>query len=165
MTAELTGFPSLRRAVLAAACLLVSLLALLLVLASAGSAASFEEAEIVTKSGVRSFQVEIATTDEERVKGLMFRKSLPEGTGMLFDFGEERIVVMWMKNTYVPLDMIFIRADGTIARIAENTTPLSEAQISSGTPVKGVLEVVAGTARKYGIAPGDRVGHRFFSAR
>jgi uncharacterized membrane protein (UPF0127 family) len=84
---------------------------------------------------------------------------------MLFDFGEERIVVMWMKNTYVPLDMIFIRADGTIARIAENTTPLSEAQISSGTPVKGVLEVVAGTARKYGIAPGDRVGHRFFSAR
>jgi uncharacterized membrane protein (UPF0127 family) len=157
MFAELLGFPSLRRAVLAAACLLA--------LASAGSAASFEEAEIVTKSGVRTFQVEIATTDEERTKGLMFRKSLPEGTGMLFDFGEERMVVMWMKNTYVPLDMIFIRADGTIARIAENTTPFSEAHISAGTPVKGVLEVVAGTARKYGIVPGDKVSHRFFSGK
>jgi uncharacterized membrane protein (UPF0127 family) len=157
MPADLSGFLSLRRAMLAVACLLA--------FASACSAASFEEVEIATKGGVRSFQVEIATTDEERTKGLMFRKSLPEGTGMLFDFGEERIVVMWMKNTYVPLDMIFIRADGTIARIAENTTPFSEAHISSGAPVKGVLEVVAGTARKYGIAPGDRVGHRFFKGR
>lgn len=157
MAADLLGFLSLRRVVLAAICLLA--------LASAGSAASFEELEIVTKSGVRSFQVEIATTDEERTKGLMFRKSLPEGTGMLFDFGEERMVVMWMKNTYVSLDMIFIRANGTIARIAENTTPLSEAHISAGTPVKGVLEVAAGTARKYGIVPGDKVGHRFFSGK
>jgi uncharacterized membrane protein (UPF0127 family) len=157
MAADLFGFPGLRRVILAGACLLA--------FASAGSAASFEEVEIATKTGVRSFQVEIANTDEERIKGLMFRKSLPEGTGMLFDFGEERMVVMWMKNTYVPLDMIFIRANGTIARIAENTTPLSEAHISAGTPVKGVLEVVAGTARKYGIAPGDKVGHRFFSGR
>ena len=159
MFADLSGFPSLRRAVLAAACLLAVL--------SAGNsrAASFEEAEIVTKSGVRTFQVEVATSDEERMKGLMFRKSLPEGAGMLFDFGKEQMVVMWMKNTYVSLDMIFIRADGTIARIAENTTPLSEAHINAGTPVKGVLEVVAGTARKYGIAPGDKVGHRFFSGR
>ena len=157
MAADLLGFLSLRRAVLAAACLVA--------LASAGSAASFEELEIVTKSGVRSFQVEIATTDEERTKGLMYRKSLPEGTGMLFDFGEERVVVMWMKNTYVPLDMIFIRANGTIARIAENTTPLSEAHISSGTPVKGVLELLAGAARKYGIMPGDKVSHRFFNGK
>ena len=144
MAADLLGFLSLRRAVLAAACLLA--------LASAGSAASFEELEIVT-------------TDEERTKGLMYRKSLPEGTGMLFDFGEERVVVMWMKNTYVPLDMIFIRANGTIARIAENTTPLSEAHISSGTPVKGVLELLAGAARKYGIMPGDKVSHRFFNGK
>ncbi len=157
MAADLLGFLGLRRLVLAAACLLA--------LVSAGHAASFEEAEIVTKTGVRSFQVEIATTDEERMKGLMYRQSVPEGTGMLFDFGKEQIVVMWMKNTPASLDMIFIRADGTIARIAENTTPFSEARINSGSPVKGVLEVVAGTARKYGIAPGDKVGHRFFSGR
>lgn len=95
----------------------------------------------------------------------MFRKSVPEGTGMLFDFGKEREVRMWMKNTPVSLDMIFIRGDGTIARIAEHTKPYSEAIISSGPPVQGVLEVVAGTARKYGIAVGDKVSHRFFSGR
>lgn len=128
-------------------------------------AATVEPVEIVTKNGVRVFDAEIANTDQERMIGLMNRKSVPEGTGMLFDFGAERVVVMWMKNTYVSLDMIFIRADGTIARIAEHTTPLSEAHISSGTPVKGVLEVVAGTARKYGIAPGDKVSHRFFRGR
>jgi len=69
---------------------------------------------------------------------------------------------MWMKNTYLPLDMIFIRADGRILRIAENTTPESEAIIPSGGPVRGVLEVIGGTAKKYGIAPGDRVAHPLF---
>lgn len=128
-------------------------------------AAKVEPVEIVTKNGVRVFDVEIADTDQERMTGLMNRKKVPEGTGMLFDFGEERMVTMWMKNTYVSLDMIFIRGDGTIARIAEHTTPLSEARISSGTPVKGVLEVAAGTARKYGIARGDKVAHRFFRGR
>jgi uncharacterized membrane protein (UPF0127 family) len=137
----------------------------LILLNGHGVAATFEQAEIVTKSGVKVFQVEIANTDQERERGLMYRKSVPEGTGMLFDFGQERQVVMWMKNTYVSLDMIFIRANGTIARIAENTTPLSEARIYSGAPVKGVLEVAAGTARKYGIAVGDKVGHRFFNGR
>lgn len=128
-------------------------------------AKSIEQAEIVTKSGVRVFEVEIATTPEETQRGLMFRKSVPEGTGMLFDFGKEREVRMWMKNTPVSLDMIFIRSDGTIARIAEHTKPYSEAIISSGPPVQGVLEVVAGTARKYGIAVGDKVSHRFFNGR
>jgi uncharacterized membrane protein (UPF0127 family) len=128
-------------------------------------AASFEQIEIVTKTGVKVFRVEIAVTPEEHQKGLMFRKSLPEGTGMLFDFGKEREVVMWMKNTYIPLDMLFIRRDGTISHIAENTTPFSEAHINSGGPVKGVLEVAAGTVRKDGIAVGDKVGHRFFNGR
>jgi uncharacterized membrane protein (UPF0127 family) len=145
-------------AALAAFCLLAGI-------ANHGRAATFEQAEIVTKNGVKVFQVEIATTEPERQRGLMYRKSVPEGTGMLFDFDREQVVVMWMKNTYVPLDMIFIRANGTIARIAENTTPLSEARIYSGPPVKGVLEVAAGTARKYGIAVGDKVSHRFFSGR
>jgi uncharacterized protein len=72
---------------------------------------------------------------------------------------------MWMKNTYISLDMIFIRADGRIARIAENTVPHSEATISSGVPVKAVLEVIAGTAKRLGIAPGDRVAHRIFRSR
>ncbi len=128
-------------------------------------AATFEQVEIVTKNGVRVFEAEIAVTDQERMTGLMYRKELPDGRGMLFDFGQPQMVVMWMKNTYVPLDMIFIRADGTIARIAENATPLSETIIPAGMPVKGVLEVVAGTARKYGIEPGDKVAHRFFSGR
>ncbi len=83
--------------------------------------------EIVTKSGVRAFTVELATNDAERERGLMFRKTLPEGRGMLFDFKEVRPVAFWMHNTYIPLDMIFIRADGHILSIAENTKPLSDA--------------------------------------
>jgi hypothetical protein len=121
--------------------------------------------EIVTKTGVHPFMVEMALTPEEQAKGLMFRRSLPEGQGMLFDFKEERELTFWMKNTYVPLDMIFIRGDGTILRIARNTTPLSEKMIPSGGPARAVLEVVAGTARKLGIAPGDRVAHPIFNAR
>jgi uncharacterized protein len=113
--------------------------------------------EIVTKGGVRAFTVELATNDAERERGLMFRKELPEGHGMLFDFHEERPVAFWMHNTYIPLDMIFIRADGRILSIAENTEPLSDRLIPSGGPVRAVLEVIGGTARKLGIAAGDRV--------
>jgi uncharacterized membrane protein (UPF0127 family) len=131
----------------------------------AGIAADPHTLEIVTRNGVHVFAVELARTDEERARGLMFRKELPEGRGMLFDFSPEQEVSMWMKNTYVSLDMIFIRADGRILRIAENTEPLSERTISSGGRVRAVLEVVAGTARKLGIAPGDRVAHPLFSRR
>lgn len=121
--------------------------------------------EIVTKTGVHSFSVEVVDNDADRAKGLMFRKSLPEGTGMLFDFQREQEVSFWMQNTYVPLDMIFIRGDGRIWRIAENTTPLSTDLVPSRGPVRGVLEVIAGTARKLGIAPGDRVAHPIFNGR
>jgi uncharacterized membrane protein (UPF0127 family) len=130
-----------------------------------GAAQQMERVEIVTRNGVHVFDVELAVTPDQRSKGLMFRKELPEGRGMLFDFAEETVISMWMRNTYIPLDMIFIRADGRIARIAQNTTPLSEAIISSGAPVKGVLEVIAGTAKKFGIAPGDRVAHPIFRGR
>jgi uncharacterized membrane protein (UPF0127 family) len=129
------------------------------------SSAGVETLEIAAKSGVHAFSVELATNDEERARGLMYRKELPEGKGMLFDFQTEQPVSFWMKNTYVSLDMIFIRADGRILSIAENTTPLSERQVPSGGPVRGVLEVVAGTARKMGIKPGDRVAHRIFSGK
>jgi uncharacterized protein len=128
-------------------------------------AASVQPLEIVTKNGVQVFSVEMATTEQEKETGLMYRKELPDGKGMLFDFSPEQQVSMWMKNTYIPLDMIFIRADGRILRIAENTEPLSTKIISSGGPAKGVLEVIAGTAKKYGIEPGDRVGHPLFNGR
>lgn len=128
-------------------------------------AASFAPLEIVTKSGVQVFSVEMATTEEEKTTGLMYRKELADGKGMLFDFSPEQQVSMWMKNTYISLDMIFIRADGRILRIAENTEPLSTKIISSGGLAKGVLEVIAGTAQKYGIQPGDRVAHPLFGKR
>ena len=118
--------------------------------------------EIVTKTGVRPFTVELATNDAERERGLMFRKELPDGRGMLFDFQHERPVAFWMHNTYIPLDMIFIRADGRILSIAENTKPQSDDLVPSGGPVRAVLEVIGGTARKLGIAPGDRVIGSFF---
>jgi uncharacterized protein len=126
-------------------------------------AASFQSLEIVTQSGVQVFSVEMATTEEEKTTGLMYRKELADGKGMLFDFSPEQQVSMWMKNTYISLDMIFIRADGRILRIAENTEPLSTKIIASGGLAKGVLEVIAGTAQKYGIKPGDRVAHPLFN--
>jgi uncharacterized membrane protein (UPF0127 family) len=150
--------------------LMMSLAALTAVLVTlcanpAAQAASFQPLEIATKSGVRVFSVEMATTEEEKTTGLMYRKELPDGKGMLFDFSPEQQISMWMKNTYIPLDMIFIRADGRILRIAENTEPLSTRIISSGGLAKGVLEVIAGTAQKYGIQPGDRVAHPLFNKR
>jgi uncharacterized protein len=120
--------------------------------------------EIASGSGVHVFAVEIADTDAQREKGLMFRKELPEGQGMLFDFHREQDVAMWMQNTYIPLDMLFIQGDGRILRIAENTEPLSTRIIPSGGPVRAVLEVIGGTARKLGIASGDRVAFPIFKA-
>lgn len=95
----------------------------------------------------------------------MFRRSLDPDHGMIFPYEPSRDVAFWMKNTLIPLDMIFIRADGRILRIAENTEPLSTRIISSGGLAKGVLEVIAGTAQKYGIQPGDRVAHPLFNGR
>ncbi len=143
----------------------IAIVALCAFAGSSAQAASVQPLEIVTKSGVQVFSVEMATTEEEKATGLMYRKELPDGRGMLFDFSPEQQVSMWMKNTYISLDMIFIRADGRILRIAENTEPQSTKIISSGGLAKGVLEVIAGTAKKYGIAPGDRVAHPLFNGR
>jgi uncharacterized membrane protein (UPF0127 family) len=140
-------------------------IALCAVAASSARAASVQPLEIVTKNGVQVFSVEMATTEQEKETGLMYRKELPDGRGMLFDFSPEQQISMWMKNTYIPLDMIFIRADGRILRIAENTEPQSTRIIPSGGLAKGVLEVIAGTAKKYGIQPGDRVAHPLFNGR
>jgi uncharacterized protein len=131
--------------------------AYLVVLLPAARGAELQTLEIASKTGVHVFSVELAVTDEERERGLMFRRSVPESTGMLFDFKRDQEVTMWMKNTYVSLDMIFIQSDGRIRRIAENTETESLKIIPSGGPVRAVLEVAAGTARKLGIEPGDRI--------
>src|SRR3981081_526170 len=146
----------------------VAMAAALAVWAFAGvgaEAASIQPLEIVTKSGVQVFSVEMATTDQEKETGLMYRQELPDGTGSLFEFSPEQQVSMWMKTPFISLDMIFIRADGRILRIAENPEPQSTRIISSGGLAKGVLEVIAGTAQKYGIKPGDRVAHPLFNGR
>ena len=158
MIARLPLRPRLMTSLLAAFGLFASLVA-----NSPVQAASIQPLEIVTKSGVQVFSVEMATTEEEKTTGLMYRKELPDGKGMLFDFSPEQDVSMWMKNTFISLDMIFIRADGRILRIAENTEPQSTKIIPSRGLAKGVLEVIAGTAKKYGIAPGDQVAHPLFN--
>jgi uncharacterized membrane protein (UPF0127 family) len=149
--------PGARLAALATAAIMLSLLQ-----ANLAPASELQTLEIASKTGVHAFQVEMAITPEEKEHGLMFRRELPEGHGMLFDFMVDQNVAFWMKNTYIPLDMIFIRGDGRILRIAENTEPFSERNIPSGGPVRAVLEVIAGTAKKFGIAPGDRVSGSIF---
>lgn len=115
------------------------------------------ELTIVTGRGERSFDVEVATTPAERANGLMFREKLAFGSGMIFVFAQEGEINMWMKNTILSLDMLFISGDGRIVRIAAGTTPMSLDIVSSDGPAKAVLEVAAGTVRLLGIAVGDRV--------
>ncbi len=138
-------------------------LGFVVLLAGVVYAQALETLSIATQGGQKqTFKVEVARNDADRAQGLMFRRSMPADQGMLFDFVRVEPVSMWMQNTYLPLDMLFIRADGTIARIAANTEPLSTRTIPSGEPVLAVLELNAGTAAKLGIKPGDRVEHPVF---
>ncbi|MGE7412741.1 DUF192 domain-containing protein [Methylobacterium tarhaniae] len=125
----------------------------------------FEPLTIASRSGRHTFQVEVMRDDAGRAQGLMFRRKMASDRGMLFDFERTAPVAMWMKNTYLPLDMLFIRADGTVARIATDTEPLSTRTIPSGEPVLGVLELNAGTAARLGLHPGDKVEHPLFRGR
>jgi uncharacterized membrane protein (UPF0127 family) len=133
-------------------------------IAAPGSSAPLrtEPLEIVTSGGVRHFTVEIADTDATRESGLMFRKSMAPNKGMLFDFGSPQTVTFWMKNTLIPLDMIFIAKDGHVVSIARNAVPMSEALIPSGGPIVGVLELRGGRAAEIGVKPGDVVRDRIF---
>jgi uncharacterized membrane protein (UPF0127 family) len=118
--------------------------------------------ELVTTSGVHVFDVEVAATPEKQALGLMFRTSLPDSKGMLFQHGTPHELTMWMRNTYIPLDMVFIRADGTVHRIEARTEPLSERIIASEGPVTAVLEIAGGAAERLGLKPGDKVRHPSF---
>ncbi len=120
-------------------------------------------AVIETESGRHTFSVEMAATPAERAQGLMYRQSLADDHGMLFDFGRDQEVGMWMQNTYIPLDMIFILADGRVHRVARDTTPFSTETVSSRGPVRAVLEIAAGGAERIGLKRGDTVRHPMFS--
>lgn len=110
----------------------------------------------------QAIEIEIAETLEEKSRGLMFRPKIPDGTGMLFPYGTPQEITMWMKNTYASLDMVFIRADGTVHRIETSTEPMSERVIASEGPVVAVLELAAGASAKYGLKAGDKVLHKSF---
>jgi uncharacterized protein len=129
-------------------------------LAAAETAGALEPLTLVTGTGSEKFQVELADTDATRSEGLMYRARMDADKGMLFDFKREQNVYFWMKNTYLPLDMIFIKADGTITHIKANTVPLSENTVPSESSVRFVLEVNAGTSQRIGLKPGDHVIHR-----
>lgn len=103
------------------------------------------------------FTVEVAVTPDQRAHGLMFRKTMADDAGMIFDFGEPRRVAMWMENTFLPLDMLFADDTGTIRHIKENATPYSRDIIDSMSPVKYVVELNAGIVDKFGIKVGDRI--------
>jgi len=129
------------------------------------AARTYEPLTIVTADSRKTFEVEVMRTPDQQARGLMFRRTLDADKGMLFDFGIDRPVAMWMKNTYLPLDMVFIEADGTVHRIEERTEPLSERVISSDGKVRAVLELNAGTARQIGLKPGDHIEQAMFPAK
>jgi uncharacterized membrane protein (UPF0127 family) len=112
---------------------------------------------IRSASGEHRFTVEVAESAQEQNDGLMYRRSLAPDRGMIFPYDPPQSVAFWMKNTLIPLDMIFIRKDGTIARIVANTVPLSLEPVPGGEPVAAVLELAGGRAAQLGISEGDRV--------
>lgn len=143
------------------------LLMLALLLAPTTAAAeTFQVGTVEIQSGAErhQFQVELAVTQAQQRQGLMHRLTLGENEGMLFLYAPPQRIRMWMKDTYIPLDMLFIRPDGTIAAIAEDTIPLSLTPIGPDVYVNGVLEVLAGTSERLGLRPGDRVRHPHFDA-
>ncbi|MFD2262529.1 DUF192 domain-containing protein [Lacibacterium aquatile] len=142
-------------------------LALVLSPLAASAQAVFPRDSLAIESGGKrvTFQVELAESPEQRAQGLMYRKSMAPDAGMLFVEPGEREQLMWMKNTLIPLDMLFIRADGTIHSIHERAVPRSEATIASRGAVKSVLELNGGTVSRLGIKPGDKVIYKAFGTK
>ena len=125
----------------------------------AQSPAGLDQVPLTIASNGRThrFTVEVARTSEEQAMGLMYRTALAPDRGMIFPFDPPRPASFWMRNTLIPLDMIFVRADGSIANIAANTVPYSEEPVPSDGPVAAVLEIAGGRAAELGIKPGDKV--------
>ncbi len=147
----------------------VLLLAFLFATAVAGGAAEpqfqqFATAKltIVGADGRHDFTVELAETPAQQEQGLMFRQSLAPDAGMLFDFKEPTVATMWMRNTLIPLDMLFVDQHGRIVNIAQRAVPESDATIAAAAPVRAVIELNGGTAERLGIKPGDRVLYPIF---
>jgi uncharacterized membrane protein (UPF0127 family) len=122
-----------------------------------------EHLQIVTSSGSHEFEVEVMRSRPDLEQGLMFRRSMADDRGMLFDFKTSQLVTMWMKNTYLPLDMVFIDAKGRVINVAHDAEPFSETIIPSGGPTRGVLEVNAGIADRIGLKVGDMVHASIFT--
>ena len=146
--------------------LLIALLGLFLLIGAAASAPlAVEKVVIETQGGPRMFRLEIAADDASRSYGLMHRTHLARNGGMLFDFKTPVMAAFWMKDTPLPLDLLFVRADGTVSTIAANAVPYSTAQIVSAEPIRAVIEINAGLARSMGIVPGSRVHASLFGDR
>jgi uncharacterized membrane protein (UPF0127 family) len=141
--------------------------ALLGLLLAAGAARALErfdwsELTIETAKGPQKFRVELAVSPDQQAQGLMFRRRMDADAGMLFPYEQPQKVAFWMKNTFIPLDMLFIAQDGRIESIRERTVPQSEEPVRSRGRIKAVLELNGGTASRLQIKPGDRVRHGIF---
>jgi uncharacterized membrane protein (UPF0127 family) len=121
-----------------------------------------ETLKLITAQGTHTIDVEVTETPAEKAQGLMFRTRLADTGGMLFFYDTPQEITMWMRNTYIPLDMVFIRADGVVHRIEARTEPLSENIVASKGDVTACLELAGGAAERLGLKPGDKVEHRFF---
>jgi hypothetical protein len=120
------------------------------------------ELTIVSATGPHRFTVEVAEAPEQMEQGLMFRRTMPPDAGMLFDYKTPTVATMWMRNTLIPLDMLFVDAQGRIVNIHERAVPQTLDVIAAEAPVRAVIELNGGTAARLGIAPGDRVQHPIF---
>jgi uncharacterized membrane protein (UPF0127 family) len=139
-------------------------MAVIMSIAFAPGAEAFRKDKLTlkTSTGEHVIEIEVAETSEQKALGLMYRQKVPPNTGMLFPYDRPQELTMWMRNTYASLDMIFIKADGSVHRIEFGTEPLSERVISSGGAVTAVLELAAGEAKRLAIKPGDRVVYKTF---
>jgi len=152
--------------IVGAAVILVALVSIGLTPASESVSISFPHATLVIEPADGkpfSFDIELATTTEQHARGLMFRRTMPRDAGMLFLFEPDQPVDFWMKNTFIPLDMLFVRADGVIIKVVTHAEPFSTAMISSNEPVRGVIEINAGEADRRGIRTGDKVIYPAFA--
>ena len=153
---------SLRAARRAARLLVVLALLAAGLLMQSAHAMRLETLKLMTARGTHLIDVEVTETPAEKAQGLMFRTRLADTAGMLFFYDTPQEITMWMRNTYIPLDMVFIRADGIVHRIEARTEPLSENIVASRGDVTACLELAGGAAERLGLKPGDRVEHRFF---